>query len=171
MKQNSSMLKPARPRAKAREGAAANTPETAAEASSTADSGALDERILAALQAAGDKKALDMVALDLQKVASFTDYFLIVSGTNTRQVQAIADEIVDRLKKQGERAARVEGYTAAEWVLLDYGDFIVHIFEDKARKFYDLERLWRDAARIELPPELAGSGSSSGGAGSLRREP
>lgn len=130
---------------------------------------ALDARVLSALHAASDKKALDMVALDLREVASFTDYFLIASGMNTRQVQAIADEISERLKKQGTKAARIEGYKAAEWVLLDYGDFIVHIFEDKARRFYDLERLWRDAARVPLPPELT-SGDGSSSERSLRNE-
>ena len=95
-----------------------------------------------------------MVVLDLREIASFTDYFMIASGTNARQVQAIADEVVEQLKKQGTRAARVEGYNTAEWVLVDYGDFIVHVFEDKARRFYDLERLWRDAARVELPAEF-----------------
>lgn len=128
----------------------------------------LDERMLAALAAAGDKKALDLLALDLQDVANFTDYFLIASGTNARQVQAIADEVVERLKKQGTRAQRVEGYQSAEWVLLDYGDFIFHVFEEKARRFYDLERLWRDAARVTLPPELTSSGG--GGESSLRTE-
>jgi ribosome-associated protein len=133
--------------------------------------GALDERMLAALSAASDKKALDLVALDLRAVASFTDYFLIASATNVRQVQAISDEIVERLKKQGTRAARVEGYKAAEWVLLDYGDFIVHVFEEKARRFYDLERLWRDAARVAVPPELSGStaGVAEGDGGTPRR--
>ena len=91
-----------------------------------------------------------MVVLDLREIASFTDYFIIASGTNVRQVQAIADEVVEQLKKQGTRAARVEGYKTAEWVLVDYGDFIVHVFEDKARRFYDLERLWRDAVRVSL---------------------
>lgn len=140
--------------------------------------GTLDARMLLALHAASDKKALDLIALDLRVVASFTEYFLIASGANIRQVQAIADEILERLKKEmGERAARVEGYQAAEWVLLDYGDFIVHIFEDKARRFYDLERLWRDAARVPLPPELASGGirhdeAAPGGSheGSLRNE-
>lgn len=116
----------------------------------------LDERICAALRAASDKKAQEMVVLDLREVASFTDYFLIMSGTNVRQVQAIADEVVEQLKKQGTRAARVEGYQTAEWVLVDYGDFIVHVFEDKARRFYDLERLWRDAKRVPLPADLVG---------------
>lgn len=117
----------------------------------------LDERIIGALNAASDKKALDLVVLDLRAIASFTDYFVITSGTNTRQVQAIADEIVERLKKQGTRALRVEGYRSAEWVLVDYGDFIVHVFDNKARQFYDLERLWRDAVRVALPEEIAAS--------------
>ena len=120
----------------------------------------LDERICAALRAASDKKALDIVVLDLREVASFTDYFIITSGTNVRQVQAIADEVVEQLKKQGTKALRVEGYNTAEWVLVDYGDFIIHVFEDKARRFYDLERLWRDAKQISLPPDVAGSDSS-----------
>ena len=120
----------------------------------------LDERICAALRAASDKKALDIVVLDLREIASFTDYFIITSGTNVRQVQAIADEVVEQLKKQGTRAARVEGYNTAEWVLVDYGDFILHVFEDKARKFYDLERLWRDAVRVPLPADVTGAESS-----------
>lgn len=126
----------------------------------------LDERICAALAAASDKKAHELTVLDLREIASFTDYFLITSGTNPRQVQAIADEVVERLKKQGTRSARVEGYNTAEWVLVDYGDFIVHVFEDKARRFYDLERLWRDARRVELPPEFATPETG----GSLRKE-
>ena len=120
----------------------------------------LDERICAALRAASDKKALDIVVLDLREIASFTDYFIITSGTNVRQVQAIADEVVEQLKKQGTRAARVEGYNTAEWVLVDYGDFILHVFEDKARRFYDLERLWRDAVRVPLPAGVTGAESS-----------
>ena len=121
-----------------------------------------DERVVEALRAAGDKKAAALVVLDLREVASFTDYFLIASGGNVRQVQAIADEVVERLKRSGARALRVEGYRTAEWVLLDYGDFIFHVFEEKARRFYDLERLWRDAARVELPAELAGEPAAAG---------
>jgi len=118
----------------------------------------LDERLCTALRAASDKKALDVVVLDLRAIASFTDYFIITSGTNVRQVQAIADEVVEQLKKEGTRAARVEGYNTAEWVLVDYGDFIVHVFEDKARRFYDLERLWRDAVRVVVPADITGAG-------------
>lgn len=121
----------------------------------------LDERMTLALNAASDKKAGDLVLLDLRAIATFTDYFLITSGINARQVQAIADEIVDRLKKAGSPAARVEGYRTAEWILVDYGDFIVHVFEDKARKFYDLERLWREGKRVALPAELLGEVPSS----------
>ena len=123
-------------------------------AAATNDNGPITSEVASALHAASDKKALAPVVLDLRGIASFTDFFLITSGTNQRQVQAIADEVVERLKKEGTRPARVEGYQTAEWVLVDYGDFVVHVFEDKARRFYDLERLWRDAARVELPPEL-----------------
>jgi len=129
------------------------------------DSEQLDERVFAALHAAGEKKAIDPVVLDLREIASFTDYFVIVSGANERQVQAISDEVYESLKKTGSTAARVEGYKTAEWILLDYGDFVVHVFEQKARKFYDLERLWRESKRVSLPPELSGESSSS-----LRRE-
>ena len=125
----------------------------------------IDERILTALDAASDKKAINVILLDLREIASFTDYFVITSGANERQVQAISDEVFERLKKAGTPAARVEGYKMAEWILLDYGDFVVHVFEDKARKFYDLERLWRESKRVKLPPELAAETN-----GSLRSE-
>jgi len=127
----------------------------------TGDSG-LDERIELALHAAAEKKALDLVVLDLRAIVSFTDFFVITSGANRRQVQAISDGVVEQLKKKGARAARVEGYQTAEWILVDYGDFILHVFDEKARRFYDLERLWREAVRVEVPPEQFGS------AGSLR---
>ena len=126
----------------------------------------LDERLRLALHAAGEKKAHDLVVLDLREVASFTDYFVIASGTNVRQVQAVADEVQEQLRKQlGVKPARVEGYSSAEWVLLDYGDFIFHVFEEKSRRFYDLERLWRDAARVPLPPDVAAGGGSLRDAG------
>lgn len=139
--------------------------ETQAEGSTLAPA-ELDERVRLALHAAGEKKANDLVVLDLREVASFTDYFVIASGTNVRQVQAVADEVQEQLRKRlNVKPARVEGYNSAEWVLLDYGDFIFHVFEEKSRRFYDLERLWRDAARVPLPPDEAG-----GGGGSLRDE-
>jgi ribosome-associated protein len=114
----------------------------------------LDEEVRLAIHCALDKKAENMTVLDIRQIASFAEFFVIASGNNQRQVQAIADEIVEQLKKQkGARVIRTEGYTTAEWVLLDYGDFIVHIFEKNAREFYDLERLWLDARRVELPRE------------------
>jgi len=121
----------------------------------------LDERMMMALHAAAEKKAIDTVVLDLREIASFTDYFVITSGANERQVQAISDEVFETLKKARMPAARVEGYKTAEWILLDFGDFVFHVFDEKARKFYDLERLWRESKRVELPPELASQASSS----------
>ena len=162
MKQNS-LMPEANKRTDRRRGqeerAAAEELDTVAQAERVGEG--LDEHMLAALRAASDKKGLDLLALDLRAVASFTDFFLLASGTNARQVQAIADAISERLKAVGRRPARIEGYNTAEWILLDYGDFIFHVFEEKARRFYDLERLWRDAARVELPPELAASTGGS----------
>ncbi len=137
-------------------GALSSNPDAAAATTTKTAPARLEPRVLTALRAASEKKALDIVVLDLRPLASFTDYFLITSGTNARQVQAIADGILEQLRKEGTRAERVEGFNSAEWVLLDYGDFVCHIFEDKARRFYDLERLWREAARVPLPPELRG---------------
>jgi ribosome-associated protein len=163
MKQNSSIKEQALHPEQVAKAHPANTRKTAASSDKCAEE--LDERICAALRAASDKKAQEMVVLDLRGIANFTDYFLIASGTNPRQVQAIADEIVEQLKKHGTRAARIEGYNTAEWVLVDYGDFVVHVFEDKARRFYDLERLWRDAERVPLPDAVVGPD-----AGSLRNQ-
>ena len=132
-----------------------DTAATSVASGATGDAG-LDERILLALHAAVEKKGLDLVVLDLRAIASFTDFFVITSGTNRRQVQAISDGVVEQLKKSGTRAARVEGYQTAEWILVDYGDFILHVFDEKARRFYDLERLWREAARVEIPPDQIG---------------
>ncbi len=101
-----------------------------------------------AVAAARAKKAVDLVALDVHKLCSFTDAFLICTGTNQRQVQAISDEIETQLKRQGTPPHHIEGYSQAEWVLMDYVDFVVHIFSEKARLYYDLERLWRAAPPI-----------------------
>ena len=87
--------------------------------------------------------------LDLQGVTSFTDFFVVCTGANARQIQAIADEVTHQLKKAGELPLSVEGYENAEWVLADYGDFVVNIFSEKARAYYDLERLWRDGKAVE----------------------
>ena len=113
-----------------------------------------DERIRWALQAAAEKKAIDLTVLDLRGVVTFTDFFIIATGANKRQMQAITDEIVEQLKRRGTPAARVEGYQTAEWILIDYGDFIVHVFDEKARRFYDLEYLWREAKLMDVSPEL-----------------
>jgi len=123
-------------------------------ASAPANPGDFDERIRWALHAAAEKKAIDLTVLDLRGVATFTDFFIIATGTNKRQIQAISDEIVEQLKRRGTPAARVEGYQAAEWILIDYGDFIVHVFDEKARRFYDLEYLWREAKRLDISPEM-----------------
>ena len=115
----------------------------------------LDEEAKLALHCASEKKASNLVAIDLRQIASFTEFFIIASGNNQRQVQAICDEINEQLKKQlNSRPVRIEGYNSGEWILLDYGDFIVHIFEKNAREFYDLERLWLDAQKVEFPKEF-----------------
>lgn len=115
----------------------------------------LDAELKLAITSAAEKKAEHIVALDLRPIASFTEFFVIASGTNQRQVQAIADEISERLKKETRlKPIRIEGYASAEWVLLDYGDFVFHIFNTESREFYDLARLWRDAGRVELPEDL-----------------
>ena len=115
----------------------------------------LDAEVKLAIECSLDKKAEDLRVLDLRAVASFTDLFVIASGNNQRQVQAIADDIEERLKKElSTRPVRIEGYRTAEWVLLDYGDFVFHIFNKESREFYDLERLWRDSSRIEIPAEM-----------------
>ena len=107
-----------------------------------------------AIHACIEKKAEEITVLELEKGSgAFTDYFVVCSGTNPRQVQAISDEVELRLKQAGLRPTHIEGYRQAEWVLLDYVDFVVHVFSEKARKFYDLERLWKSARRME-PAEL-----------------
>ena len=112
---------------------------------------AFDDRLMTVLQAASDKKATDIVVLNIASVASFTDFFVICSGSSTRQVQAIAQEIVEKLRERQTRPLHLEGEKAAEWILIDFGDFIVHVFTESARRFYDLERLWRDAQTVPLP--------------------
>ncbi|HKE28989.1 MAG TPA: ribosome silencing factor [Bryobacteraceae bacterium] len=109
---------------------------------------------LIAVRAAESKKAADIKVLDLTGVTSFADYFVICTGANSKQVQAIADEVGLQLKQQArELPNSLEGYNQAEWVLADYGDLLVHIFSPKAREYYDLERLWRSAKSVEIPAE------------------
>ena len=114
----------------------------------------LPEEVTRAVAAAEDKQAVDVALLDLRKAAGFADYFLICSGTNPRQIRAIADAIVEALASVGSKPAHVEGYERSEWILLDYFDFIVHVFAPDTRLFYGLERLWGNAERVENP--LAG---------------
>ena len=108
-----------------------------------------------AARAAQSKKALDLVVLDLREITSFADYFLICTGTNSRQNQAISDEIYLQMKNRGEIPVSLEGYDNGEWILQDYGDLICHVFLDRTRTYYDLERLWRHAKRVEIPAEAA----------------
>lgn len=103
-----------------------------------------------AAQAALEKKADHLQLLDLSGLSSFTNYFIICSARNPRQSQAISDEIQLRLGRGGLRPSHIEGYNQAEWILMDYAHFVVHIFSEKARSFYDLERLWRSALRIPV---------------------
>ena len=102
-------------------------------------------RVREAVSAADDRKAIDLKVLQLEKISDFTDYFILCSGTSERQVQAIADAIEERLRAEKVRPLHVEGYNRGQWVLLDYGDLVVHIFQEDTRRFYSLERLWGDA--------------------------
>jgi ribosome-associated protein len=114
----------------------------------------LQQQVIEAILACQDKQAEDVTVLELEKDSgAFTDYFVMCSGTNSRQIQAIADAVDERLEALGLRVTHAEGYQQAEWVLLDYVDFVVHIFSEKARQFYDLERLWKSAKRLD-PAEL-----------------
>lgn len=103
------------------------------------------------MRAADSKQALNIRVLDLREITSFTDFFVICSGANPRQIQAIADQIGKDLAAHGESPISVEGFQNAEWILADYGDTIIHIFSAEARKFYDLERLWRHAQDVPVP--------------------
>ena len=108
------------------------------------------KQVSIAVEAASDKKANDLVVLDLRKATGFTDFFVICSGTNPRQIRAIADNVTEALAATGAKPAHVEGYERSEWILLDYFDFIVHVFALETRTFYGLERLWGNAERTEI---------------------
>jgi ribosome-associated protein len=99
------------------------------------------------------RKASAIRVLDLRPLTSFADFFVLCSGANPRQIQAICDEVVKQMKARGERPISLEGYDNAEWILLDFGDLLVHIFSEKSREYYDLDRLWRDAPKLDIPPE------------------
>jgi ribosome-associated protein len=107
------------------------------------------QQVALAIKAVESKKGEDIAILEMDRTAgAFTDYFIVCSGTNPRQIQAIADEVETKLSQAGVRPNSMEGYNQAEWVLLDYVDFVVHVFSERARKFYDLERLWKSARRL-----------------------
>ncbi len=107
-------------------------------------------KVLAVVNASSDKKALDIVTIDMRKMSGVCDYFVIASGTSTTQVRAIADNIARQLKEKGERIRHTEGQREAIWILLDCGDVVCHIFLDQTRRFYDLERLWSDAPQARF---------------------
>jgi ribosome-associated protein len=110
----------------------------------------LSSDLTAGIAAALEKKAENTIVLDLTKASAFTDFFVICTGNSTRQVQAIADSVQEALGKRGTKPALVEGYPRGEWVLIDYFDFIFHVFTPATREFYGLERLWGDAERIDV---------------------
>lgn len=114
----------------------------------------LPDEIVTAVRAAAEKKAADLVVLDLRKAAGFTDYFVICTGQNARQIKAIADAVEEALGKAHVKPAHVEGYARAEWILLDYFDFVVHVFGEQTRNFYGLERLWGSASTVDLADVL-----------------
>jgi ribosome-associated protein len=123
----------------------------------------LPKDVANAIAAAQDKKGSDLVVLDLRRSSAFTDYFVLCTGQNQRQVKAIADAVEEALKRAKVRPAHVEGYDRAEWVLLDYFTFIVHIFTPATREFYGLERLWGQAVRIAVEePEGDAKSKASG---------
>lgn len=106
-----------------------------------------------AVRAAQSRKAVDLEVLNLEGVCGFTDFFVICSGTSSRHMEAICDAILEELKKSGVSPTHVEGYGKAEWILLDYLNFVVHIFSERARHFYDLNRLWKNAKKISVGSE------------------
>jgi ribosome-associated protein len=110
----------------------------------------LSQELTAGIAAALEKKAEDVIVLDLSKTSAFTDFFVICTGTNVRQVQAIADGVREAIGKTGAKPALMEGYDRGEWILIDYFDFIFHVFLRATREFYSLERLWGDAEKIEV---------------------
>jgi len=126
----------------------------------------MKETLRIALQAVEDKKASDVVVLDVSAIATFADYFLLCSGDSSRQIQAIVDEVELKLKESGIRPNHIEGYRNAEWVLMDYLGLVVHVFSRTARAYYDLERLWRDGRHLDVRRLL--EEPASGGAGKKR---
>ena len=113
----------------------------------------LEPNWMTAVRACQEKQATDLKVLDLREVTSFTDYFIVCSGSNSKQNTAIGDEVLRMMKKRGELPISAEGFQSSEWILIDFADFIVHIFSPKAREYYDLERLWKSAKTVQVPAE------------------
>jgi ribosome-associated protein len=130
----------------------------------------LRPEIRAAVEAAQDKQAVDIMVLNLSGAGAFAEYFLLCSGQSQPQIQAIGEAIEERLERDGRRVAHREGKSSAEWVLLDYGDFVVHIFSERARQYYDLERLWRSAERVTFPAPTAHPPSQSNAEGDATQQ-
>lgn len=120
------------------------------DAGTRVDTESLPDDLQQAIEYARDRKARDLLVMDLREVSNATDFFLLASGTSDQHVKAIADHVIDELKDQGVRPSHVEGLRTGRWVLVDYIDFVVHVFHPAAREFYQLERLWGDAPVIEL---------------------
>lgn len=119
----------------------------------TQGTGAAQEMLLRCINASLEKKARNVVVLNVQALSSFTDYFILLSGTSSRQVQAISAAIRENLRQQRILPLGVEGEAGGQWVLLDYGDVVIHVFYEPIREFYDLERLWSEAPRMDIPGE------------------
>ena len=103
-----------------------------------------------ACDALDDKKALEIKVINIENVSTLADYFIIASGTNHNQVQAMADNVDETLGRAGYEPKQIEGYQNANWILMDYGDVVIHIFDEENRLFYDLERIWRDGTVVEV---------------------
>lgn len=115
---------------------------------------AIREAVLACARAAADNKAADLLLLDVRRLTTIADYFLIASGSSDRRVQSIAEAVLDAMRQRGRRPLGAEGLREGRWVLLDFGDFVVHVFYEDVRAAFDLEGLWFDAERVDLPPEV-----------------
>jgi ribosome-associated protein len=133
-------------------------PESVSQAVSTGDPS--KDKALECARAAIDKKAENLKVLELTQISGFTDYFVICSGMSDRQVKAISDSVESAMSGQDHDAISIEGYADGRWILMDFGDVVVHIFLDALREYYDLENLWADAPRIKVPSEFYGPSAS-----------
>jgi len=117
-------------------------------------------KALCCARAAIDKKAENLKVLDLSGISGFTDYFVICSGTSDRQVQAITDSIDHAMRSSGHDTLSTEGYNEGRWVVMDFGEVVVHVFQQTIREYYDLETLWSDAPKVSVPPDFYGPAGS-----------